>query len=211
CPRPSVFSVCEHDRSGDPADQRYRGSNVPTVPARSGGTPSHRPRSVPSGCLADHGRLVAAAPVESHHGDHARSAPGRASAARPSCWASLAMRRSSPHASDPKGSSLIMSDVARILIADDEETFLQSMGALLRREGYACDCVRDAREAAAALEKVAYDLLITDIYMPGNAELEFLHDLQSRGAIIPVIVVTGYPSVPTAVASLRLSVVDYLI
>jgi FixJ family two-component response regulator len=104
-----------------------------------------------------------------------------------------------------------MSDVARILIADDEETFLQSMGALLRREGYACDCVRDAREAAAALEKVAYDLLITDIYMPGNAELEFLHDLQSRCAMIPVIVVTGYPSVPTAVESLRLSVVDYLI
>jgi len=104
-----------------------------------------------------------------------------------------------------------MSDMARILIADDEETFLQSMGALLRREGYACDCVRDAREAATALEQAAYDLLITDIYMPGNAELEFLRDLQSRGFIIPVIVVTGYPSVPTAVESLRLSVVDYLI
>ncbi len=54
-----------------------------------------------------------------------------------------------------------MSDMARILIADDEETFLQSMGALLRREGYACDCVRDAREAAAALEQATYDLLIT--------------------------------------------------
>src|SRR3989475_13249655 len=108
------------------------------------------------------------------------------------------MRRSSPHASDPKGSSLIMSDGARILIADDEETFLQSMGALLRREGYACDCVRHAGEAAAALKTEAYDLLITDIYMPGNAELEFLHDLQIRGAIIPVIAVTGYPSGPTA-------------
>src|SRR5207245_5193800 len=104
-----------------------------------------------------------------------------------------------------------MSDLPRILIADDEETFLHSMGALLRLEGYACDCVRDAREAAAALEQHAYDLLITDIYMPGNAELEFLHDLQSRGVILPVIVVTGYPSVPTAVESLRLSVLDYLI
>jgi len=104
-----------------------------------------------------------------------------------------------------------MSDVARILIADDEETFLQSMGALLRREGYTCDCVRDAQEAAAALDKTTYDLLITDIYMPGNAELEFLSELQKRGSIIPVIVVTGYPSVPTAVESLRLSVVDYLI
>src|SRR2546430_1993611 len=104
-----------------------------------------------------------------------------------------------------------MSDAARILIADDEETFLHSMGALLRREGYACDCVRDAREAAAALEQAAYDLMITDVYMPGNAELEFLRELQSRGSIIPVIVVTGFPSVPTAVESLRLSVVDYLI
>ena len=75
-----------------------------------------------------------------------------------------------------------MSDVARILIADDEETFLQSMGALLRREGYTCDCVRDAQEAAAALDKTTYDLLITDIYMPGNAELEFLRELQSRGS-----------------------------
>src|SRR5437879_5626779 len=131
-------------------------------------------------------------------------------AARPSWWSCLAVRRSSPSASDLKGSSLIMSDVARILIADDEETFLQSMGALLRREGYTCDCVRDAREAAAALDKTAYDLLITDIYMPGNAELEFLHELQKRGSITPVIVVTGYPSVPTAVESLRLSVVDHL-
>src|SRR5207247_3781437 len=99
-----------------------------------------------------------------------------------------------------------MSDMARILIADDEETFLQSMGALLRREGYACDCVRDAREATAALEKVAYDLLITDIYMTGNADLEFLHDMQSRGAIIPAFVVTGYPSVPTPGELLSLSV-----
>lgn len=104
-----------------------------------------------------------------------------------------------------------MPDLARILIADDEETFLHSMGALLRRQGYACDCVRDAQEAAAALENRPYDLLITDIFMPGNAELEFLHELQSRGSLVPVIVVTGYPSVPTAVDSLRLSVVDYLI
>src|SRR5438445_12092738 len=103
-----------------------------------------------------------------------------------------------------------MSDMARILIADDEETFLQSMGALLRREGYACDCVRDAREAATALEQAAYDLLITDIYMPGNAELESLRDVQSRGYIIPVIVVTGCPSVPTAVAALRLPLAAYL-
>src|SRR5437899_12726755 len=102
-----------------------------------------------------------------------------------------------------------MSDMARILIADDEETFLQSMGALLRREGYACDCVRDAREAATALEQAAYDLLISDIYMPGNAWLECLRELQSRGFSIHVRVVTGYRSLPTSLEPLRRLVVDY--
>jgi len=78
-----------------------------------------------------------------------------------------------------------MSDMARILIADDEETFLQSMGALLRREGYACDCVRDAREAATALEQAAYDLLITDIYMPGNAELDSSASCRAAASLFP--------------------------
>src|SRR5947209_20368437 len=100
-----------------------------------------------------------------------------------------------------------MSDMARILIADDEETFLQSMGALLRREGYACDCVRDARGAATALEQATYDLLITDIYMPGNAELVFLRELHGPGCIIPLIVFTLCSSMLIDVESLRRSVV----
>jgi CheY-like chemotaxis protein len=99
----------------------------------------------------------------------------------------------------------------RILIADDEELFLLPTAEFLRGEGYHCDCVRTADEAAEALARDSYDLLITDINMPGNRNLELLRYKTQGPGIIPVIVVTGYPSVHTAVESIRLSVVDYVV
>ena len=99
----------------------------------------------------------------------------------------------------------------RILIADDDETFREATADFLRGAGYRCDCVRSAQEAETAFSEHPYDLLITDINMPGNTNLELLHGMQRRQTIVPVILVTGYPTVPTAVEALRLSVVDYLI
>lgn len=99
---------------------------------------------------------------------------------------------------------------AHILIADDEETFRLSTAALLQREGYACDCASDAEEALRLLPN-DYDVLLADIRMPGNTELEFLHHVHARMPDLPVIIVTGYPSLPTAVEACRLASVDYLI
>ncbi|MBN1571523.1 MAG: response regulator [Acidobacteria bacterium] len=100
---------------------------------------------------------------------------------------------------------------AKILIADDEEVFLRPTSLFLQKHGYLCDCVRSAEEAAAALDKGPYDLLIVDINMPGNTNLEFLRNRLAPSSFLPVIVVTGYPTFHTAVESLRLSVVDYRI
>jgi len=97
-----------------------------------------------------------------------------------------------------------------ILIADDEETFRLSTAALLEREGYRCDCAIDAAEAGKLLSG-SHDLLISDIRMPGNLNMEFLRDVHARFPLLPILVVTGYPSVDTAVATLRLSFVDYLL
>ncbi len=105
---------------------------------------------------------------------------------------------------------MVTLDSARILIADDEETFRLSTAELLRRHGYACECAQNSEEAAARLTD-SYDLLIADIRMPGNMELEFLRSIQRRLPILPIIVITGYPSVQTAVDSLRLTVLDYMI
>lgn len=98
----------------------------------------------------------------------------------------------------------------RILIADDEETFRESTVAILADAGYACSAARDATEAERLLQ-TGFDLLLADVRMPGNSQLEFLETVSRRHPDLPVVVVTGYPSVGTVIESFRLSIVDYLI
>jgi DNA-binding NtrC family response regulator len=104
-----------------------------------------------------------------------------------------------------------MSAFGHILIADDEDYFLTPTAKLLQAEGYSCVCVRSAEEAKSALSADSFDLLIADINMPGNHNMEFLRDTIESQNFLPVIVVTGYPTIDSAVESLRLSVVDYLV
>lgn len=104
-----------------------------------------------------------------------------------------------------------MSNHNRILIADDEETFLEAHADLLRDEGYECDCARSAAAAKAMLRQSQYDLLIADIRMPGNDELEFIEELPGIIEGLPVILVTGYPSLNTAIKATGLPVAGYLV
>ena len=104
-----------------------------------------------------------------------------------------------------------MSESGRLLIADDDETFLLSTADLLRREKYHCDCAADADAATDLLRTNHYDLLISDIKMPGNGKLEFVRSLPHAARGLPVILVTGYPSLDTAIESIQLPVVSYMV
>lgn len=104
-----------------------------------------------------------------------------------------------------------MTRPGRILIADDEETFLSATADLLRLEGYECDTASDSHTAKEMLTRHTYDLLIADIRMPGNVELEFIQMLPQWVAGLPIILVTGYPSIDSAIQSVRLPVVAYLV
>ena len=104
-----------------------------------------------------------------------------------------------------------MSSQGTVLLADDEDTFLEATKDLLEEEGFECHGVRDASELSAALAESEFDLLITDLNMPGNRIMEKVSELREQAKIMPVIVVTGYPSVPTAVESVRLNVLEYMI
>lgn len=105
-----------------------------------------------------------------------------------------------------------MSEVAaRILIADDEPLFLRTTGQLLRQAGYECVCVGDATAALRALQSEPFDLVLSDLSMPGNLELELLHQQREGWPEIPLIVITGMPSLPSAIESLRLGIADYLL
>ncbi len=104
-----------------------------------------------------------------------------------------------------------MNELGKICVADDDETFLNSTADLLRREGYYCDCAANAEAAASLLAGGEHDLLIADIKMPGNGNLEFVRSLPQIARGLPAILVTGYPSLNTAIESVQLPVVSYLI
>jgi len=99
----------------------------------------------------------------------------------------------------------------RILIADDEEAFLSATADLLRGEGYDCACAADGPHARGLLEEGHFDLLIADIKMHGNADLELIRDLPQVARGMPAILITGYPTVESAVRSIELSVTAYLL
>ena len=104
-----------------------------------------------------------------------------------------------------------METPGHLLIADDEEIFLLSTADLLRQEGFTVDCASNATQARALLAQRSYDVLISDIRMPGNPGLELLKDIPEPSAGLPVILVTGFPSMATALEALGCSVLGYLL
>ena len=99
----------------------------------------------------------------------------------------------------------------RILIADDEPLFLQTTAALLRKAGFTCTSASNGTAALEALSREPFDLVISDLNMPGNLKLELLREGRTKWPEVPVIVVTGAPSLPSAIESVRLGITDYLL
>ena len=104
-----------------------------------------------------------------------------------------------------------MNSQGRILLADDEATFLTSTAELLRREGFECETVTDGGEAERRAATEEFDLLITDLEMPGNSDLELVRRIAESSGGLPVIILTGFPSVRSAIACIELPVAAYLV
>jgi DNA-binding response OmpR family regulator len=104
-----------------------------------------------------------------------------------------------------------MAEISRILLADDEKTFLMATATFLEERGFNCDSASSADEAIEKLKAKEYDLLISDIKMPGNPDLELIRQLPKIADGLPVILITGYPSQKSAIDSIQLPVVAYLV
>lgn len=98
----------------------------------------------------------------------------------------------------------------RVLLADDNRQFVATLSSFLISQSYVVKCVEEASEAIRALETNDFDVVLADIYMPGNEDFQLLHALNKDYADLPVIIITGNPSVATAVTALRGTAVDYL-
>ena len=98
-----------------------------------------------------------------------------------------------------------------VLIADDETLVSTPLRKMLMGQGHYVECVETGWDAARALATGRFELLVTDICMPGNTALDVLRSPEMQRLKIPVIVITGHPSVETAIDALRLAVVDYFV
>jgi DNA-binding NtrC family response regulator len=102
--------------------------------------------------------------------------------------------------------------MAKVLVADDEPTMVQIVAELLRAEGHQVFPFTNANAALDAMESLAPDLVVTDLYLDRNKPLG-LDILQKARALTPpsqVIVITGFPTVETAVDATKKGAYDFL-
>ena len=99
---------------------------------------------------------------------------------------------------------------ARILVIDDEEAIHASLKRLLGKQGHQVDAVYSAQAGIDLLQSKTYDLIITDLMMPKINGIELLEKLTELQVKLPVLMITGYPTIRTAMQAMRLGAVDYL-
>ena len=105
----------------------------------------------------------------------------------------------------------IISSRGRILIADDDDAFCIATRSFFRAAGYECESAGDATLARQRIVDEEFDLLIADLNMPGNSGLELVQSIPELRAGLPVIILTGRPTLQSATRSVRLPVVAYLV
>jgi len=99
---------------------------------------------------------------------------------------------------------------ARILLVDDDRIVLDSLGGFLRLEGYELTTAETVAQAVNHLQAGRYNLLITDVSMPGSDGFELLRYVRAHHEEIVVIMVTGYGSIESAVEAIKQGACDYL-
>ena len=103
-----------------------------------------------------------------------------------------------------------MTPEPKVLIVDDEPKICQFLEVLLRREGYQADSVYNVADAMTQVNETTYDLVITDLKLPGTDGFELVRRLKESHKDLPIIMITGYATVETAVKALRHGVDDYV-
>jgi FixJ family two-component response regulator len=97
-----------------------------------------------------------------------------------------------------------------VFIVDDDPAARDSVAALVRSHGLPTQTFASATEFLAAYEPSRRGCLVVDVRMTGMTGLELQQELQTRGYRIPVIVITGFADVPTAVRAMRAGAVTFL-
>lgn len=98
----------------------------------------------------------------------------------------------------------------RLLIVDDEDTLCESLQRVLMSEGYEVEIADSAESAFLLLKDKSYDLIITDIILPGISGIELLSKYRRTKPSQKVIIITAYGSMETAVAAMKAGACDFV-
>ena len=98
----------------------------------------------------------------------------------------------------------------RVLVIDDEPEVCAYLRDFLTHEGFRVHTVSDPLKALPEVKEGRYQLVLLDLRMPGIDGLELLHQIRAFDSDLCVIVMTGYPTVESAVGTLKAQAFDYL-
>lgn len=97
-----------------------------------------------------------------------------------------------------------------ILIVDDEESVRESLNLWFTEDGYRVECAENAKKALSILESDVFDIILTDLKMPGMDGLELLQRIKALNKDSIIIVMTAFATVDTAVKALKEGAFDYV-
>ncbi|MDO8955282.1 MAG: sigma-54 dependent transcriptional regulator, partial [Deltaproteobacteria bacterium] len=103
-----------------------------------------------------------------------------------------------------------MEHSCKILIVDDQVNTCKSLRAILKKSGYPSDYTLRAEDALQRLQAEPFDIVITDIRMPGMDGIQLLEELKKIQPHLVVIMITGYATIKSAVESIQKGAYDYL-
>src|SRR5262249_52469937 len=114
------------------------------------------------------------------------------------------------HAARARGGGRV-TQRASVLIVDDEPNVLATLQPILARDGHVVEVAQSGTDARSAIVARDYDVVITDLRLADADGMEIVAAVHDKDPIVPVIVLTGFGSLDSAVQALQRSVYDYLL
>ena len=103
-----------------------------------------------------------------------------------------------------------MTETANILIIDDDEAIFDSCSQVLTREGHRITGARNGIDGLEVFKKETFHIVLLDLKMPGPGGMDILSQITEESPEIPVIIITGFASIESAVEAIKRNAFDYL-
>ncbi len=97
-----------------------------------------------------------------------------------------------------------------VLVVDDEKIMRESCCRVLEKEGYGASAAGSGEDALKRCERESFDLVLLDLKMPGMGGIEVLSRLKEADPGMTILIMTGYPSIETAVKAIKIGAYDYI-